>query len=517
MYENEELSEYLARVRQGDQSAFEMIFRRFRSAAFSWSFAIVRDPYQAEDVVQESFLKMKEKIHQLEDDSKFTAWFRMMVRRMSYNAFRDAPRNRELDIHEVQESAWVGFAKKTEGDLFVYHEQKESERMVRHVLGKITRQAREVLKASAYEEATPEEMAQRFNMKKSNVYNVISRAKSRANEERFQAEVDTLIQERHSCGNPMKRLLLKPASPSPYNFLSVMIGEALRCTGDTGFSYTELMGISGEAFRLNIPENCDWRNILTFDWSLLSYRTMERLGFSGICVGRPQQLTITPDLQTQILSVILGSIDRGFPAVIYNIEINEMGFAYGYDNHTQQIQYLGNHGLSRVYRYNQIGRNSQAQPLFVLGLRRKTSPPLSTDQSLRAIVDHARGKEPPLAGTAFGLVGYLHWLRATEENKLDVRGHAYLVAILAEARIQAARYLTLISQKRRNESEKRSLLTAAECYRKVSECFRTIYPKFPFGYGGSSASQLKMITEQLRIAYAAEREGIDWIESCVFK
>lgn len=514
MNEEDELSECLARVRQGDQAAFEVIFRRYRSAAFSWSFAIVRDPYQADDVVQESFLRMKEKIHQLEDDRKFAAWFRLMVRRMSYNTLRSAPRNRELDIHDVPESKWLGLAKQGGGDL--WHEGKESERMVRHALGKITRQAREILKASVYEEATPEEMAQRFNMKKSNVYNVLSRAKSRANEERLQAEVDALIQERSSRGNPMNRLLLKPASPSPYNFLSVMIGEALRCSGESGFSYTELMGISGEAFRLNMPENCDWRKILAFDWSFLSYRTMERLGFNGVCVGRPRQLTITPDLQTQILSVILGSIDRGIPAVIYNVEINEMGFAYGYDNHAQQIRYLGNHGWERVYRYSQIGRTSQAQPLFVLGLRRRTSPPLSTDQSLRAIVDHARGKEPPLAGTAFGLAGYLHWLGAAEENKLDVRGHAYLVAILAEARTQAARYITLLSEKKRKESDKRRLLAAAECYRQVSECFRMIYPKFPFGYGGSPASQMKMITEQLRKAYAAEREGIDWIESCVF-
>jgi hypothetical protein len=40
------------------------------------------------------------------------------------------------------------------------------------------------------------------------------------------------------------------------------------------------MGISGDAFRLNMAKSCRWQGIPTFDWSFTAYRALERLGLS---------------------------------------------------------------------------------------------------------------------------------------------------------------------------------------------------------------------------------------------
>ncbi|MBW7461993.1 hypothetical protein K0U00_48880, partial [Paenibacillus sepulcri] len=135
------------------------------------------------------------------------------------------------------------------------------------------------------------------------------------------------------------------------------------------------------------------------------------------------------------------SVDRGIPAVIWNMDRNEMGFAHGYDDRSQEIRYKGYSGETRVYRYDQLGRQTDERPVFVFGLRRRVSPPSSEDTVLRAIVDHARGKEPPLKGYVFGLDGYRVWLEGARRSTLDLSGHAYQVAILAEARQQAAAFL----------------------------------------------------------------------------
>jgi RNA polymerase sigma factor (sigma-70 family) len=513
--EENDLSDLLSRVRQGDQAAFETIFNRYRLIALSWANSVVRDPHLANDVVQEAFMRMKGKIHQLKDDRKFIAWFRLMVRRLSINFIRGASHNSELTIEDVPEQELLGYAEEETSDIHAWQEWKDSEEMVQHSLSKLSRQARQVLNASAYKDETTEELAIRFNMKKSNVYNILSRARIKANEERFQTEIDSFVQERRGKGHLAFCHLSPPSYSSPYAFISVMIGEALRSAGETNFSYTELMGISADAFRMNMPEGCNWRGILTFDWSLTAYRTMERLGFSGVCFGRPQQRVITPDLQVQMLSVILGSIDRGIPAVIRNMEINEMGFAYGYDDHSQEIWYRGYNGEERLYRYDQMGRTADEHPVFVLGLRGRVSPPRSENDVLRSIVDHAKGKEPPLTGYAFGLDGYRIWIEAVEENRLDLSGHAYQVAILTEARLQAAHYLRLLSERGGRVNDRRRLLAAAECYKKASESFHRLYPRFPFGYGGSSANRLHTIQEHLREAWAAEQEGISLIESFI--
>ncbi|WP_127582906.1 RNA polymerase sigma factor [Paenibacillus koleovorans] len=515
--EEVELSALLDRIRRGDPAAFETIHHRFRNAALSWARAIVRDPYLADDVVQEAFLRMREKLEQLKDDRKFTAWFRLLVRRLALNSIRGTARKQErehLDVGELElDSEKFGVVHGSVQSRQLLLEQEES---VKLAMGKLTRQAMELLHASALEEASPDELAERFQMKKSNVYNIVSRSRNKVNDERFAAEIETFVAERRARGEVVEAHLAKPDSFTPHAFLSVMIGAALRTVGESRFSYTELMGVSGDAFRLVMPVHCNWRQILMYDWSLSAYRTMERLGYSGMCMGRPQRRSFTPDLQAQLLSVVQGSIDRGIPAIIRNMEINEMGFACGYDDRSRQVHYVGNHGRERLFRYDQIGRTAEDQPVFVLGLRGRVTSPMASDDALRAIVRHAHGQEPPIAGYAYGLDGYRVWLEAVESNRLDLHGHAYLVAILAEARQQAAEYLALAGgEERRGEMERELLLEASGCYRIVSEAFRRIYPRFPFGYGGSTGGRLQTIREQLEIACEAERQGIAKVEACL--
>lgn len=505
------------RVKQGDQGAYEVLVYRYRMAALSWARAIVRDAFLAEDVVQDAFIKVKEKIHDLQDDGKFTAWFRLMVRRMSMNYIRGASRTSELVTDEIPETDWVGQEETDKSESDAWQERVDGEELVRRSLLPLSSQAREVLSASAYDEATPEEMAARFGMNKSNVYNILSRARVKANDERFRQEIGTYVQERRRSGLPTERLLTPPVYSRPYAFISVMIGEALRSTGEINYSHTDLMGISGDAFRLNVPKECHWKGISTFDWSFTAYRTLERLGLGGTCFGRPQRTTITPEQQVHLLSIIQGALDRGVPAIIRNIQINEFGFVYGYDDDRQVIRYQGYNGVERTFRYDQLGRAGEDSSLFVLGIRGRVASPQSEDVVLRSIVDHARGKEPPLEGYAFGLDGYRLWLEAVEDGSLNLNGHAYQVAILADARHEAANYLQELSTKSNVVDRRQRLAAAAECYQKVSESFKRLYPSFPFGYGGSAGNRIALIREGLQAAREAESEGISTIESILDK
>ncbi|MCD9022579.1 RNA polymerase sigma factor [Cohnella silvisoli] len=513
MGDNSEMADLVWRVRQGDPDAYEILVNRYRLAALSWARAIVRDAYLAEDVVQEAFIRMKEKIHDLQDDRKFAAWFRLMVRRLSINSIRGASRSSEFVTEEITETEWLGQAGTDKSEADAWEEREDGEDLIRSSLYPLSRQAREVLSASAYDEATPEELAVRFGINKSNVYNILSRARVKANDERFRNEIERYLQDRRRGGQTVARLLKPPVYSHPYAFISVLVGEALRSAGEQNCSYTDLMGISGEAFRLNVATGCQWQGISTFDWSYTAYRTFERLGIGGTCFGRPQRSAITPEQQVHILSVIHESVERGIPAIIRNMQMNEFGFVYGYDDEAQEIRYLGYNRAERTYRYDQLGRTGENQPTFILGIRERVASPQSTDESLRSIVDHARGKEPPLEGFAFGLDGYRLWLEAVDNGTLDLHGHAYQVAILAEARHQAANYLHELSDKSSGADHKRQLIAAAECYGKVGESFTRLYPSFPFGYGGSHANRFAKIREGLQAAWNAEAEGISIIES----
>lgn len=513
MENKSEMADLIMRVKQGDPDAYAALVGRYRLTALSWARTIVRDAYLAEDVVQEAFIRVKDKIHDLQDDRRFAAWFRLMVRRLSINCIRGASHSSEFVTEDLSETGQLGQAGQEKSDLDAWQEEIDGDELVRRSLLPLSKQAREVLSASAYEEATPEELAVRFGMNKSNVYNILSRARVKANDERFRKEIDRYLQDRRRNEQPVDRLLPQPVYSRPYAFISVMIGEALRSAGEQNDSHTDLMGISGDAFRLNVAVGCHWQGISTFDWSFTAYRTLERLGIGGTCFGRPQRTSITPEQQVHILSVIQGSVDRGVPAIVRNMQVNEFGFVYGYDDEAQEVRYCGYNRTERICRYDQLGRTGEKTPLFILGLRGRVAPPQSWDTALRSIVDHAKGKEPHLEGFAFGLDGYRLWLEAVDDGSLDLHGHAYQVAILAEARNQAANFLHELSDKHGGADRKRRLAAAAECYRRVSDSFTRLYPSFPFGYGGSHANRFALIREGLQAAWEAETEGIAIIGS----
>jgi DNA-directed RNA polymerase specialized sigma24 family protein len=103
-----------------------------------------------------------------------------------------------------------------DSELDDWQKQEDSDDLFQSSLFPLSKQAREVLMASAYDEATPEELAVRFGMNKSNVYNILSRARIKANDERFHQEVARFLQDRRRSKQTVSGLLPAPVYSSPY-------------------------------------------------------------------------------------------------------------------------------------------------------------------------------------------------------------------------------------------------------------------------------------------------------------
>jgi len=77
--------ELLGRFVQGDQDAFESLFRQFEIEVFHWILRIVRDASAAEDVLVEAFWRAYRSRARFDSSRSFGAW----VRRIATNAARD--------------------------------------------------------------------------------------------------------------------------------------------------------------------------------------------------------------------------------------------------------------------------------------------------------------------------------------------------------------------------------------------------------------------------------------------
>src|SRR5215831_3742570 len=66
--------EVLSRVMGGDIALLEIIMRRYNQRLFRVVRSIVRDDWQAEDVVQETYVRAFEHLSQFEGRAKFSTW-----------------------------------------------------------------------------------------------------------------------------------------------------------------------------------------------------------------------------------------------------------------------------------------------------------------------------------------------------------------------------------------------------------------------------------------------------------
>lgn len=75
-------------VQEGDESAFGDLVARYLDSAYATAMSVLRDPHDAEDAVQNAFIRALERIDQLKPGSPFGPWFYRVLRSTCLNLRR---------------------------------------------------------------------------------------------------------------------------------------------------------------------------------------------------------------------------------------------------------------------------------------------------------------------------------------------------------------------------------------------------------------------------------------------
>ncbi len=79
---------WVAKVRQGDESAMNMLLTKHRRRILRAAANVLRDSHEAEDVAQEAFLKAFREIHRLRDDKAFGGYLYKICVRLCMDRLR---------------------------------------------------------------------------------------------------------------------------------------------------------------------------------------------------------------------------------------------------------------------------------------------------------------------------------------------------------------------------------------------------------------------------------------------
>jgi RNA polymerase sigma-70 factor (ECF subfamily) len=96
----EEESAVLAQARQGDAQAFSELIRRYEAKIYRLALHITQNREDAEDVLQETFLKSYEHLDQFQGNSKFYTWIVRIAVNQALMKLRKRKTDRSVSIDE---------------------------------------------------------------------------------------------------------------------------------------------------------------------------------------------------------------------------------------------------------------------------------------------------------------------------------------------------------------------------------------------------------------------------------
>lgn len=78
--------------RNGDRTAFGRLVRKYLALVHAKAMLLTRDPHEAEDLVQETFMKAFKRLNTLKDDQAFGPWLLIINRNLAFTKYRKAKR-----------------------------------------------------------------------------------------------------------------------------------------------------------------------------------------------------------------------------------------------------------------------------------------------------------------------------------------------------------------------------------------------------------------------------------------
>lgn len=86
----------IQRLRQNDAAAYIELYNRYHSKMYSWLIRFVKLPEMAEDIIQETFLKIWEIRHRLQPQQSFPAYLYRISRNKAFKLLKKISRDENL-------------------------------------------------------------------------------------------------------------------------------------------------------------------------------------------------------------------------------------------------------------------------------------------------------------------------------------------------------------------------------------------------------------------------------------
>ena len=196
----------IERILVGDENAFATLIRKYEKQVHAQALRQINDFQIAEDIVQETFLQVYQRLETLEDPKLFPKWLYVIVNHLCIawhrkNRLQTQPLE-ETDISEIETEAYSRYVA-SEHAKTTAEAQRD---LVQKLLAKLKESDREVITLHYFEEMTSSEIGTFLGVSENTVKSRLHRARQRLKQYEFmiQETLDITIEEGHRCQKQLK-------------------------------------------------------------------------------------------------------------------------------------------------------------------------------------------------------------------------------------------------------------------------------------------------------------------------
>ena len=118
MMTNKELTTYIRHLQNGQMEFFDIVYHETKKLVYYTIYAILKEPNISEDIMQETYLKMLEKIHSFKKSISVKSWLTTIARNLSLNEYNKRKKE-QLTDHQEQEVVFGSYMSNSMNELLV--------------------------------------------------------------------------------------------------------------------------------------------------------------------------------------------------------------------------------------------------------------------------------------------------------------------------------------------------------------------------------------------------------------
>lgn len=166
---------YINQTLNGDANAFAVLVDRYKDMVYALTLRMLKNREEAEEVAQDTFIKMYKSLSKFKGDSKFSTW----VYKIAYNTSLDRLKKNKKYINNVAIDEFTEHQVKTIDNALQALEHQERAEAIKHCISLLPGDDSFLLTLYYYEEQSLEEIAKAMSLTANNVKVKLFRSRKR--------------------------------------------------------------------------------------------------------------------------------------------------------------------------------------------------------------------------------------------------------------------------------------------------------------------------------------------------